>query len=300
MKKICWLTDIHLNFLRQPGAVAAFGQYVAEEHPADIYLVTGDISEAPYLEDHIDRLDRGLKNGWPQSSLYFVLGNHDYYKGSVKGVHEVVANMSLSDCSWLTNSGVVEIDKDTALVGADGFYDAFYGSPYSPRFEMADWELIEEFKAAGKDRQKIIDIARQLSKDSAAGLSGVLEEAASKYKLVLVATHVPPFEEAAWHNGRTSESMWLPWFSSQYMGSVLVDASRKYKDTRFLVMCGHTHSPGVVSKYNQLNLTTLTGKAHYGAPDVAGILDIEEGGCVSACLRLDVSRWQRYDEWSKR
>ena len=45
MKRLAWLTDIHLNFLRPP-AVEAFLASLAETE-ADAFLIGGDIGEAP-------------------------------------------------------------------------------------------------------------------------------------------------------------------------------------------------------------------------------------------------------------
>ena len=47
MKKIAWLTDIHLNFLPE-GAVNEFLTRVLDDDP-DMVLITGDIAEADCL-----------------------------------------------------------------------------------------------------------------------------------------------------------------------------------------------------------------------------------------------------------
>lgn len=79
MKSLAWLTDIHLNFLRPP-AMGVFLNMLAGTE-ADAFAISGDIAEAPgvdgHLRDIVARVDR---------PVYFVLGNHDFYRGSIAGV----------------------------------------------------------------------------------------------------------------------------------------------------------------------------------------------------------------------
>ena len=76
MKRIAWLTDIHLNFL-SADRVDEFLATVAAERP-DAVLIGGDIAESPDICDYLDRLNDALA-----APIYFVLGNHDYYLGSI-------------------------------------------------------------------------------------------------------------------------------------------------------------------------------------------------------------------------
>ena len=43
--KLAILNDIHLNFLKHPGASRAFGVYVREQDAPDAVVVAGDIAE---------------------------------------------------------------------------------------------------------------------------------------------------------------------------------------------------------------------------------------------------------------
>ena len=74
-----WLTDIHLNFLR-PLALKAFYDQVAAEEP-QVLLVTGDIGESDSVVRFVSELGR-------LAPIYFVLGNHDYYRSSIAAVRE--------------------------------------------------------------------------------------------------------------------------------------------------------------------------------------------------------------------
>ena len=71
MKRLVWLTDIHLNFL-SPDGVERFLRGIRAEEPETL-LVGGDIGEADNLSEHLDRMSKVL-----ECPIYFVFGNHDY------------------------------------------------------------------------------------------------------------------------------------------------------------------------------------------------------------------------------
>ncbi len=75
VRRLTWATDIHLNFLSHVG-MDAFCDGLRREEP-DAVLVTGDIAEAPTLEPLLSLVAAEMK-----VPIYFVLGNHDYYRAS--------------------------------------------------------------------------------------------------------------------------------------------------------------------------------------------------------------------------
>ena len=77
--KLIWLTDIHLNFLELDEREAFYAQIV--EAKADGVLLTGDIAEAPSIAYILQEMADAI-----QKPIYFVLGNHDYYRGSIASV----------------------------------------------------------------------------------------------------------------------------------------------------------------------------------------------------------------------
>ncbi|MBZ0233327.1 MAG: metallophosphoesterase, partial [Deltaproteobacteria bacterium] len=82
--RLAWLTDIHLDFL-DPAARAALATSVRDRKP-DGVVVTGDIAIAPSVLELIEQL--ATASGAP---LWFVLGNHDFYRGSVADVRDRAA-----------------------------------------------------------------------------------------------------------------------------------------------------------------------------------------------------------------
>src|ERR1700682_6406124 len=104
MKRLAWLTDIHLNFVKPP-AIETLCQQIAEQR-SDVLLISGDIGEAPNVADYVSMLESRL-----QMPIYFVLGNHDFYRGSITGVREAIKALTARSISvhWLPQTGVVQL-----------------------------------------------------------------------------------------------------------------------------------------------------------------------------------------------
>lgn len=81
--KIAWLTDIHLNFLKVEARKKFYRQIV--ETSADRILINVDIAEAKDVCEILHEFST-----YTNKPIYFVLGNHDYYFGSVNSVREKV------------------------------------------------------------------------------------------------------------------------------------------------------------------------------------------------------------------
>jgi predicted MPP superfamily phosphohydrolase len=274
---LLWISDCHLNHLRASGAAQTFGAYLGVEHDFDAVVVTGDIAEAPSVRMLLEDFARGV--GKP---VFFVLGNHDYYFGSIAGVEKEVGKIRDPNLVWLDQAPEpILLDPDTALVGQGGWYDGQFGDAEKSRVIMSDFELIKDFKPHYHERTwlfdyggraDLLDKLRTLSKQHAKAARIKLLAALKLRRQVIFATHYPPFSGACWHEGNLSDPHWMPWFTSGYMGEMLGDVAADHPDNRILVLCGHTHSPGM---YEHLpNLLVLTGKAVYGAPEVAGVLEL--------------------------
>src|SRR5262245_13897401 len=120
--RLAWATDIHLNFL-SPAQARSFYCKVGETAP-DAVLLSGDIAEAPSVERYLLEMAEHL-----QRPLYFVLGNHDFYGGSIQDVRARMAALSAEHrwLRWLNVAGVVPLTEETALVGHDGWADGRLG-----------------------------------------------------------------------------------------------------------------------------------------------------------------------------
>lgn len=267
--RLVWITDPHLNFLPAFGP-RRFGELVAGEQPnGDAVVMTGDIAELDSLGECLG----DFVAGWGKP-LYFVLGNHDAYGGSLEGAARAaraVERASGGRARWLTESGVVALTKNTVLVGHDGWYDARCGAPETTPVELADFALIDDLR--GLDRAELLSKVRALGDAAAQETEPLLRAALACARRVVFATHVPPFREACWHQGKISDDQWLPWFTCKAIGDMLIACAAAHPKTELLVLCGHTHGAG--RALVRPNLEVLTGAARYGAPDVHAVLDLD-------------------------
>ena len=120
--KLTWVTDVHLNFLDTED-VEAFFRTLADTL-SDAILLSGDIGEAHDVAQFLNALDTAV-----QRPIYFVLGNHDFYRGSIAGVRAKVEALcsACPNLHWLPKAGVVPLTADTCLVGHDGWGDGRLG-----------------------------------------------------------------------------------------------------------------------------------------------------------------------------
>jgi 3',5'-cyclic-AMP phosphodiesterase len=268
MKRLVWLTDIHLNFVKPP-AIETFCQEIVEQR-ADALLISGDIGEAPDVAHYLSMLESRLR-----MPIYFVLGNHDFYRGSITGVREAIKALTARSTSlhWLPQTGMVQLAPGVVLMGHDGWCDGRCGNYSQSRVfhYLNDFRLISDF--AGLDRGKCLDKLMELGDEAASYFAQLLPTACDRSRQILVATHVPPFQEAAWYSGGLCDADWMPFFSCEAVGKVLKSAMEAHPECHMTVLCGHTHSGGTVSILP--NLQVATGAAEYRFPTVQRILEVE-------------------------
>ncbi|MCS7023674.1 MAG: metallophosphoesterase [Bryobacteraceae bacterium] len=258
MRRVAWMTDLHLNFLPPEKASAYFDQL--NQSQADLILIGGDISEAPRLI--LDLSDLAARVRKP---VYFVLGNQDYYRSSIAGVRAQVTQLCsrLPNLTYLSVIEGVELSPGTALVGHDGWGDATLGD-FEDAIKMRDERLIEELAAC--DRNSLADLLRRLGREAAEHIHRVLSYALQYYDNVCLLTHVPPFKEACWFEGAWADERHLPRFACGSVGTVIQDLMSMYPRKQLTVLCGHTHSPG----YAQIlpNVHVWTGGVDVGLPKI--------------------------------
>lgn len=233
---------------------------------ADCFLVTGDIAHAPSVGAGLHSISTATGR-----DIWFVLGNHDYYFGSVKGVRAGVRDLCRTSerLHWLGGLGGVSLSEGTALVGCDSWGDCRLGNVRGTNVNLNDFHLIEGL--AGLSRDARIGKLRALGDEAATHLRKAVLEALSMANHVVVLTHVPPFAEAAWYEDEPSRPEWLPYFTCKAVGTLLEKTMRANPRKRMTVLCGHTHSGGVAEILP--NLTVLTGAADYGHPAVQRVFE---------------------------
>lgn len=263
--RCAWATDIHLNFVSDRRRFQ-FAEAVLAEEP-EIVLLGGDIAEAntvvPYLGELAD---------WIGRPIYFVLGNHDFYRGSIRVVRESIAELTRrsGNLVWLNSASAIPIGSDTVLVGHDSWADGSLGDYWGSGVVLNDFLLIEEFLPLGKLER--LQLLEALANEAAAHFERVLPEAFGNSRSVVLLTHVPPFRQACWHEGKISADDFLPFFATKVVGDVLTSVMEAHPDCNLRVFCGHTHGGGAADILP--NLKVYTGGAEYGNPRVQMVFEV--------------------------
>ena len=262
-KKVIWLTDVHFNFLD----TNEFQRFISEiqTQSPEIILIGGDIGEAHNVASYIKELEQSL-----ESQICFVLGNHDFYKGSLSRVKKDVSKIAKDSdrLFYLDEIPFIELSVDSALIGHSSWADGRFGDYESSNIMLNDYILISEFQGLNKEDRfkKLNDLGDQASSK----LQSSLEMVAKQYKNILCLTHVPPFRESCWHEGNISSNDYLPHFACKSVGDVLRTTMQKNPDSYLTVLCGHTHSSGKTKILD--NLKVLTGGAEYGKPKIQRVI----------------------------
>jgi Icc-related predicted phosphoesterase len=259
------MTDIHLNFLEAERQMEFVRR--VRSHRADSILVGGDIGEAASVGDYLRFLATRL--GVP---VYFVLGNHDYYGGSIAEVRRAVRRLTaeVDGLHYLSECGPVALSSDVGLIGHDGWGDGRFGDFLRSPLVLNDYVHIREI--SGLSRADLLARLNALGDEAADHVRGTLTDALRSFRHVYLLTHVPPFREACVHAGRPSDDDWAPHFACRAVGETVREVMTAAPDRRLTVLCGHVHERGRCEVLP--NVEVHTGGTEYGDPGVQGIFDI--------------------------
>jgi hypothetical protein len=261
-----WATDIHLNFVMTAQRSAWYDELRAQR--LDALLIAGDIGEAPTVRFYLQEIAAALR-----IPIYFVLGNHDFYRGSIAVVRASIAEQAAGSewLHWLPAEAVARLTDATALIGHDSWADGRCGDFFRSPVELNDYYQISEFLTL--DRTERFAKLNALGDEGAEFLEARLCQAVTMARNIVLMTHVPPFRESCWHEGRISDDDWLPHFSNREAGDRMARVMRQHPDRRLTVLCGHTHGAGEAKIAE--NLTVITGGAQYGRPVLQSVLELE-------------------------
>jgi predicted phosphohydrolase len=264
MKRFAWITDVHLNFL----PAERCEEFIVELAALDLdgLLVGGDIAESHDVAEYLTRLDDALS-----TDIYFVLGNHDFYYGSIRQVRAGMQQLCTQRprLHYLSTASSFELADGIALVGHDGWSDARLGDYERSPIFLHDYQLIAELSAYGKaDRRHALEA---LGDEAAAHIRRVLPAALEKNRHVVLLTHVPPLRAACWHEGQISDDNWAPHFTCKAVGDAILEIMPQHPDRQLTVLCGHTHGRGETRPLD--NVLILTGGAEYGKPAVQRVFE---------------------------
>ncbi len=267
--KLAWLTDIHLNFLSPEERNDFYRELLLNNF--DAALITGDIAEAPSIIPILEEMVSVLKK-----KIYFVLGNHDFYKGKIDHVRDrIIASMRQNPLlQGLAYCGPVYLNEDVILMGQDAWADGRYGDYVQSNVVLNDCRMINDLLQANHlGKMSLLDKMQSLADEDAKKLAANLSEVLLKHpKKIIILLHVPPFKENCLYEGKISSDDYLPFFSSKVMGDLLLKTAKEHKDVNFWVLCGHVHSESIYRPLS--NLFVESGKAEYSNPEVQRIIEI--------------------------
>jgi predicted MPP superfamily phosphohydrolase len=257
--QIAWTTDTHLNFINKTKAIE-FCKSILNSNSQGLFI-TGDIAESSDIIEWLQFLETQL-----QIPIYFVLGNHDYYHSSLQIVRKQVSELCQQSTylHWLNFCPPVQLTHDISLIGHDGWGDAKYGNFLKTPIRLTDHRLIADL--TGWDRTTLQKILQELGKEAGEYIAQQLHQAKKTSSTIWVLTHVPPFPEACWHQGKWGAVDWISDFACKSVGDVLLKFAKDNPNIQLNVLCGHGHSPGEVTMRD--NLYIRTGGAEYGNPNI--------------------------------
>jgi predicted phosphodiesterase len=266
--KLVWLTDLHFNFV----SIHRIEDFLAELEAlnASALLMTGDLGEAETVVSFLKQFESGVS-----CPLYFVLGNHDFYGGSIQEVRRAVSHASTNSTklNFLTSATApIALNSWLGLIGHDGYGDARAGNFLTSGIRMNDYELIEELKPLqGVELQRKLN---SLGDEAAEHIGSQLELALAGFQHVLLLSHVPPFQEATWYQGQMSDKDWAPHFTCQAMGEQIVEIMAAHPTQQLTVLCGHTHNRG--NYWPLPNVQVRSGGSEYTQPTWTDVWEVAE------------------------
>ena len=259
VESLIWLTDPHLEFCSHRTRQLLYRSI--NQATGEIVIITGDISAGSHRLAQYTELAEQIKK-----PVYFVLGNHDRYGTTFANTETVVERVTalFSHMVRLNGSQLIPLNNSVALIGVDGWADGLGGEGPETDTRIDDFYQILDF-ATAPEPQVFREMRERAGKYSRA-LKPSLVRALKQYQVTIIATHVPPYEDAAWHQGCPSSPAYQPFFSSPTMGKMIKAAVAEHPGKSVLVLCGHTHSPGI---YRDGNVLVLTAGARYGFPEIS-------------------------------
>jgi len=296
--KAAWATDIHLRFVDPDEREVFYRELIESE--CDVILLTGDLGGECDLQDgqreplaetetaaDLKELAEAVRR-----PIYFVLGNHDYYRSSFAAVRQAVHDLCQGSdfLHFVQQEGVAALTETTAIVGHECWGDAGWGDFLASQAMLSDWKVIWEPKQYWKRADPTADLAaskltmadldqsalaaelQRLGQEAADHLRKALPDALARYEDVLVLCHAPPFLQSIPRRWRGHPDDCWPTMVCRAAGEVLLEVAPQYPDRQLQILAGHTHDAQRfrVTK----NMTMSIGAAEYMAPCIEAILDI--------------------------
>lgn len=267
IKTIAWATDIHLDRLSERDYLE-YKEYLQELNP-DCLIISGDIAEGEFVFEALKDFNDSLK--FP---IHFVLGNHDFYYGSFAKVEKKVRQLvkESANLNWLSESEIVPLNDETALIGVEGWGDARNGTLNLSEGAARDILAISDYK--GLSKEEIGEFLRIKGEKYAEILRPRLLEAVTNFQKVILVTHVPPFVEVCFDRSlRICSEFKLPFYTCKAIGDMLLEVMPENPSCQMTVLSGHTHEKADVKILE--NLRVRVKESGYGSWWDATLINLE-------------------------
>ncbi|CAN5781316.1 metallophosphoesterase [soil metagenome] len=264
--KLSWLTDLHLDRIGARRRITFFNRLRGQE--ADVFVITGDISRADRLPFDL----RGLARACAPRPIFFTLGNHDFHGGSFGAVDQAVAEVCKLERNLvhLGHGEAIPLTETAVLIGYRGWYDGRAGYGHRSNLHNSDHRRIEDLRRLSE--KATFAKMEELGRASARYLRNVLPYALTCYRQVWIATHVPPFIQAATFSGRPCGPRHLPHFTNISAGGAIQGIAQKFPNRGVTVLCGHTHDRSAI--HVRPNIQVYTGASKRGDPQIQWLFDV--------------------------
>lgn len=142
-------------------------------------MISDDIAEATSIELILKEMASTI-----QKPIYFVLGNHDYYRGSINDLRSTMISITKDEpfLFWLPESGPQKLNDAVVLVGQDCFADGRYGDYANSRVVLNDSRMIVDlFQCSALGKYQLLEKMQQLADQDAKELEKSIEQAVGSY-----------------------------------------------------------------------------------------------------------------------
>jgi hypothetical protein len=170
----------------------------------------------------------------------------------------------------LDGSQVIPLTESVALIGVDGWADGLGGQGPATKARVNDFYQILDF--ATDPDIKAFRTMKERARRYAQALKPSLLKALTQYQTTIIATHVPRYEGAAWHEGAPSSADYQRFFSSPTMGNLIKAAAVEKRERESWFCAGTLTRPEV---HRDGNILVLTAGARYGFPEISETIELD-------------------------
>ena len=220
----------------------------------EFILILGDIDTALGVAPSLTLFEHLNK------SVYYVLGNHDYYGNFVDDLQTMLAKDAglPKRFLYLPGSNVISLSANTALIGVNAW--STLTEEFITSNKLSDTECIKDFE--GLSPKEISLKLDELNSKALSCLSANIDLATQNHKNILVSVHIPAF-----NLDQSCEA-----YSSPRLAEIMTEKAKQYPNHTFYILSGHIH------KFQRIKLTDnlfqISFDANYFNPTVSGVVEV--------------------------